>query len=152
MSVSGSVDTPVPQWDPLPGAGTSEEYARLLVIERALDAVTIAHLDRLGVAAGWRCAEVGAGAGSIARWLAGRAGPAHVVASDLYPEFLAPIARSGVSVVRHDVAVDPPPGEGFDLVHARLVLEHLPEREEVLERLASWLAPGGWLLVEDALV
>lgn len=37
----------------------------------------------------------------------------------------------------------------FDLMHARLVLEHLPRREDVLDRLVSALRPGGWLLLED---
>src|SRR5690242_21172333 len=33
--------------------------------------------------------------------------------------------------------------------HARLLLEHLPSRDDVLESLAGALRPGGWLLVED---
>jgi SAM-dependent methyltransferase len=41
------------------------------------------------------------------------------------------------------------PARQFDLVHARLVLEHLPERERVLAKLASAVRPGGWLLIED---
>ena len=45
-------------------------------------------------------------------------------------------------------AGDLPPGR-FDLVHARLVLEHLPERDRVLRALAAAVRPGGWLLVED---
>ncbi len=44
---------------------------------------------------------------------------------------------------------DPLPEGPFDLVHARYVLEHLPEREAVLDGLARSLAPGGWLLVES---
>ena len=34
-------------------------------------------------------------------------------------------------------------------MHARLVLEHLPERDRVLAKLAGAVRPGGWLLVED---
>jgi hypothetical protein len=34
-------------------------------------------------------------------------------------------------------------------VHLRLVLMHLPERDQVLERLAKVLRPGGWLLAEE---
>jgi SAM-dependent methyltransferase len=55
----------------------------------------------------------------------------------------------GVQVIRHDVVSDDPPDGGFDLVHARLVLVHLPRREEALRRMVSALRPGGWLLVED---
>ena len=34
-------------------------------------------------------------------------------------------------------------------MHARLVLEHLPERDRVLAALAAAVRPGGWLLIED---
>jgi hypothetical protein len=34
-------------------------------------------------------------------------------------------------------------------VHARLVLEHLPERQRVLDELVAAAAPGGWVLIED---
>jgi hypothetical protein len=37
----------------------------------------------------------------------------------------------------------------FDLIHARLVLIHIPGREAVLERLVAALRPGGWLVIED---
>jgi len=32
-----------------------------------------------------------------------------------------------------------------------MVLWHLPERRSVLDRLVSWLRPGGWLVISDAL-
>jgi hypothetical protein len=51
---------------------------------------------------------------------------------------------------RHDVGVDAPPGEGFDLVHARLVLVHVRQRDAALATLVATLRPGGWLLVEEA--
>jgi len=35
-------------------------------------------------------------------------------------------------------------------VHARLVLVHLTNRDEALERMINSLRPGGWLLIEDA--
>ncbi|GHJ41656.1 hypothetical protein Sm713_72650 [Streptomyces sp. TS71-3] len=41
-------------------------------------------------------------------------------------------------------------GGGFDLVHARLVLVHVADREQALRTMAGSLRPGGWLLVEDA--
>jgi len=41
------------------------------------------------------------------------------------------------------------PERSLDLVHARLVLMHIPERRRVLERIVSWLRPGGWLVVEE---
>jgi trans-aconitate methyltransferase len=41
------------------------------------------------------------------------------------------------------------PEGGFDLIHARLVLNWLPERLSVLDKLVKALKPGGWLLIED---
>lgn len=49
---------------------------------------------------------------------------------------------------RHDIATEPIDEGQFDLAHARLVLEHLPRREEALGRLARSLRPGGRLVVE----
>jgi SAM-dependent methyltransferase len=51
--------------------------------------------------------------------------------------------------VRHDVTTDALPEGAFDLVHCRLVLEHLPERDTALARMAAALRPGGYLVVED---
>jgi len=52
-------------------------------------------------------------------------------------------------VIRHDVGVDPLPEAAFDLVHARLVLIHVPQAAAALARLAAALRPGGWLVIED---
>ena len=49
----------------------------------------------------------------------------------------------------HDVVQDDAPGDQFDLVHARLVLTHLPDRHEALARMVGSLRSGGWLLIED---
>jgi SAM-dependent methyltransferase len=106
-----------------------QERARLAGLSAQFDAITIRHLSAIGVAAGWHCLEVGAGAGSVARWLAGTVGTTgRVVASDL------------------DGA---PEQDAFDLVHTRAVLEHVPGRGEVASRLAKALRPGGVLVLED---
>jgi hypothetical protein len=59
-------------------------------------------------------------------------------------------ADTGYEVRRHDVGLEPPPEGAFDLVHARLVLVHVPRRGTALGHLISALRPGGWLLVEEA--
>src|SRR5215467_6424019 len=40
------------------------------------------------------------------------------------------------------------PAGSFDLVHVRAVLMHIADRMTVLKKMASWLAPGGWLVAE----
>ncbi|HET9772054.1 MAG TPA: methyltransferase domain-containing protein [Acidimicrobiia bacterium] len=115
------------------------------------DPMTIGHFDTIGVGAGWRCLEVGAGGGSVVRHLSERVGAGgRVLATDIEPLYLEPLAELGnVEVARHNAVVDPLPEAEFDLVHARLVLIHIPERLEVLHRLVHTLRPGGWLLIED---
>ncbi|MEU4422876.1 class I SAM-dependent methyltransferase [Actinoplanes sp. NPDC024001] len=112
------------------------------------DPFTVARLTALGDLTGRRCLELGAGGGSIAGWLAARTGPGgRVLATDLNPRHL-PVDR-GYTVLRHDLTSEPVPDPPWDLIHARLVLAHLPGRATILQRLAEALAPDGILLVED---
>jgi protein-L-isoaspartate O-methyltransferase len=131
---------------------------RFVSLQALFDPGTVRHLVAIGVRPGWRCLEVGAGNGSIARWLAVRAGPTgHVLTTDLDPSQVTTIGRPGdpagnpapIEVRRHDITRDPLPAASFDVIHARLVLIHLPEREAALARLVAALKPGGHLLLED---
>jgi SAM-dependent methyltransferase len=125
------------------------ERHRLALLQHYYDPYTIARLEKIGVAAGWRCLDVGAGGGSIARWLAERVGAGgSVLAIDLELRLLEPLATSILLVRRLDVCSEELPADA-DLVHSRLLLEHLPERETVLQRMIRALRPGGWLLVTD---
>ncbi|WP_218003922.1 methyltransferase domain-containing protein [Nocardia pneumoniae] len=74
-----------------------------------------------------------------------------VLATDIDTAWASEAARGVVEVLRHDVGRDEPPESGgFDLVHARLVLVHVTDREQALRAMVASLRPGGWLLVEDA--
>lgn len=57
---------------------------------------------------------------------------------------------TNVTFVTHDVTADPIPDREFDVIHARLVLEHLGDPPAAIARLVSALRPGGVLLVQDA--
>lgn len=128
----------------------AEADDRFGALSALFDPVTFRHVDALGTARGWRCWEVGAGGPSVPDGLAARVGPGgRVLATDLETRRLAGRTGPHVEVARHDVVADDPPDGGFDLVHARLVLLHVPAREEALRRMISALRPGGWLLVED---
>jgi SAM-dependent methyltransferase len=127
-----------------------DQRARLKAAEDLLDDGTMRILERGGAAAGRRCLEVGAGGGSIARWLAERVGPnGVVVATDINTRDLDSGQHANLEVRQHDITRDELEQSSFDLVHARLVLEHLPQRELVLQKLVQALRPGGWLVVED---
>lgn len=133
-----------------------EAGERLAALASVFDATTFRHLADLGIGPGWHCWEVGAGGPSVATWMATRVGPdGSVLATDIDLSWLGPGRpddpdERGFEVRRHDVATDGPPAGPFDLVHARLVLVHLPERGRVLDQLVEVLRPGGWLLLEDA--
>ena len=126
---------------------------RFSSLETLYDPWTIQHLETTGISAGWQCWEVGGGGGSIAGWLAERSGPSgHVLVTDLDPRYLLEspaLAKPQIEIRRHDIGSDPLLEQRFDLIHTRLVLIHVPERELALERMISALKPGGWLVVED---
>jgi SAM-dependent methyltransferase len=121
---------------------------RLRALEQIEDVTTIAALLRLPPLQGLSCLEAGAGAGSIAAWLAERVGAAgQVLATDID---VAHLDASAYAVRRHDLARDELPGEAFDLVHVRHVLIHLPAPAAALRRIRAAMRPGAHLLVEES--
>src|SRR5215213_2885623 len=107
------------------------EQERLLTLARVVDPPTRAVLEPL-VQPGWRCCDVGSGAGTIVHWLAERVGPDGTVTSlDVDIRFQRP-SHDNVEVRRVDVTAEPIGQGEFDLIHARGVLQHLAPREEVL--------------------
>ena len=99
-----------------------------------------------------RCLELGAGNGSVARWLGDAVGRhGRVVATDINPEHMQPdvACHPRIEVLQYDVRTDPLPTGPFDLVHARLLFAHLGGRDELLPTLYEVLAPGGVLVIEE---
>lgn len=123
---------------------------RLNALEMRFDPGTIRHLQARGVSEGWRCLEVGAGAGSIATWLSRQVGPGgHVLATDMDTRLIEDLRGPNLEVRRHDAVIDELPVGEFDLVHARALLAHLPDRDRVLSKMVAALRPGGWLVCEE---
>ena len=113
-----------------------------------LDQFTTARLREAGIAPGMRCLEVGAGAGTIAVWLADQVGATgSVIATDLKPQHVP--AHPQLTTIQHNVVTEPLPEGLLDIIHVRAVLQHLPQRREVLAKLADALKPGGVLVVEE---
>jgi SAM-dependent methyltransferase len=144
--------------DPYALARTPEEYERLRAQARVWEPATEGLLERLGVGPGARCLDAGCGPGESMRLMARRAGPSgRVTGIDVD----APLGAQALSMLRaegHDrcdfarvdlTGDDAIPGAPFDLVYARLLLFHLPERVAVLRRLWEAVAPGGHLLIQD---
>ncbi|SER43549.1 class I SAM-dependent methyltransferase [Actinokineospora terrae] len=125
----------------------AREEERLSLGEHLWDPGTTSRLAALGVGRGSRCLEIGAGRGSIAAWLA-ECGAA-VTALDIDTSRLGWLRGCGVSVHRGDISRDPVPGGNYDLVHARLVVQHLADRAAAVRRMVAALRPGGHLVLED---
>jgi SAM-dependent methyltransferase len=128
-----------------------ETGQRFGALSALFNATTFRHMETLGIEQGWRCWEVGAGGPSVPSWLAARVGKSgQVFATDIDTSWFNNETDPRIEVRRHDIVRDSPPNGLFDLVHARLVLLHIPERAEALKRMVGSLRPGGWLLLEDA--
>ena len=132
---------------------------RWTALSALFDEPTFRRFREVGVGPGWQCLEIGAGGGSVARWLAERVGPdGHVTATDLDTRWLTdsladpanpkPVTPN-LTVLRHDVTRDQLPVYAYHLIHTRLVLGHLAEPAKVIDRLIPALRPLGWLVLEE---
>lgn len=123
------------------------QLERLRTLECAFDPLSQKVFDKLVLPAGSTLLDLGAGAGSLASWLTKRYPDASVTATDIDTRFLTDIPD--IKVIAHNAATDDFPAASFDVVHARALLCHLIEREDILTRAITWVRPGGWLVIED---
>ena len=137
---------------------TPREYERLRTQARVWEPATERLLDRIGLGPGARCLDAGCGPGETMRLMARRVGRDGSVVGVDVDAALGATAQSVLHAsghpqcrfVPHDVTADEPvPGAPFDVVYARLLLFHLPQRVPVLNRLWDAVAPGGHLVVQD---
>lgn len=126
------------------------EFERLLLIEKVFDPASRRRILATGVTTGWRCLEVGAGAGSIVHWLAEVVGEnGKVVAVDLDTRLITNIKLSNVEVLEADMRHISLESNSFDLIHARCVLIHIPDFQVTLSKMLQLLKPGGSIVVEE---
>jgi SAM-dependent methyltransferase len=111
-------------------------------------------LERLGVAAGWRVVDVGAGAGDVAVALAeivGRSGRVYAVDSD--PAARDETARAAAAhaqvLVITQRGEDLQLPEPVDLAFCRFLLLHVPDPVRVLARMRAVVRPGGWVVAQE---
>jgi SAM-dependent methyltransferase len=130
---------------------TVNEDERLSALSQELDPASFRRLGSLPFQSDWRCLELGAGTGTVARWLADRCPDGSVTATDLDLGLVRGRRekQTNLSWLHHDLTRDEFPPASFDLIHARYLFCHLRSREQDLARVVDWLAPGGWLILED---
>ena len=111
-------------------------------------------IDRLGVAAGWRVVDVGAGAGDVAVALAeivGETGRVYAVDSD--PAARDETARAAAAYTQvlaiTQRAEDLQLPEPVDLAFCRFLLLHVADPVRVLARMRTAVRPGGWVVAQE---
>lgn len=128
-------------------SGTDLAKGQLDYLSAIFDGLSQDFMGAVAAEPGQRCLDLGAGNGSLARWMVERTGPSgEVHAVDLST---AHLDVPGGQAHQHDVNDGLPVGGSFDLVHSRLLLEHLKRRREILAELVGALAPGGWVVLGE---
>jgi SAM-dependent methyltransferase len=136
--------------------GGLEGRERLRVLARAMYPTTAALFDRVGIAPGMSCLDVGCGGGDVTRELARRVAPGgRAIGIDRDGTKLA-IAReeadgdAGVAVeYREGDILTTELTPEYDVVYVRFLLTHLADPGAATARIAAGLRPGGVLIVED---
>lgn len=98
---------------------------------------------------GMRIMEAGAGSGAMLSWFARKVGESGDVLGLDIDLSHAGRAEPPVRLLEADLYAPPAEPERFDLVFARLVIEHLPDPARAIACLARWLRPGGVMALAD---
>ncbi|HXB37065.1 MAG TPA: class I SAM-dependent methyltransferase [Acidimicrobiales bacterium] len=111
-------------------------------------------LDRLGLGAGWRCVDVGAGGGDVSVALAemvGRNGRVYAVDSDpLARDEVARAAAEHAQVIALTQAgEDLSLPEEVDLAFCRFLLLHVLDPAAVVAKMATVVRRGGWVVAQE---
>ncbi|HEV2028060.1 MAG TPA: methyltransferase domain-containing protein [Candidatus Dormibacteraeota bacterium] len=146
----------VPSADYVLGGGEAE-LTRLRAQAAEYEASARWLLDALGIQPGARVLDVGCGPIGILGLLSERVGPrGKVVGLEREPRFaqmakqeVERLGLTNVVIVEADALNSGLERESFDLVHERLVMVNVPEREPLLSEMLALTAPGGAIALED---
>jgi ubiquinone/menaquinone biosynthesis C-methylase UbiE len=137
--------------------GGHEGYKRLQLLAAALGPYSQALFDRVGVAPGARCLDVGCGGGEVSFELARRVGPSGSVLAVDMDEVKLSLAREAAAErglehveFRAMNVYDLSEPAVYDLVYCRTLLQHLSRPIDVLRRMWAAVGAGGSIVVEDA--
>lgn len=136
--------------------GGLEGRERLRVLGRAMDPTTAALFDRIGIAPGMSCLDVGCGGGDVTCELARRVAPGgRAVGIDMDAAKIA-IAREeaeaggGLSAeYREGDVLTTEFAPDYDVVYVRFLLTHLADPAAATARISAGLRPNGVLIAED---
>lgn len=111
-------------------------------------------LERLGIAPGWRCVDVGAGGGDVSVALAeivGRDGRVYAVDADprARDEVAAAAAAFSQVLAITQAAEDLLLPEPVDLAFCRFLLLHVSDPGVVLDKMRAAVRQGGWVVAQE---
>lgn len=138
-------------------SGGTSELERLRLQARVWEPEAEAMLDRIGVAKGWRCVDLGCGAMGILGPLSRRAGvTGRVIGVDVDArqlaaarDYLQQEGLDNVELLERDAAQSGLPRGAFDLVHVRFVFAPVGRDDEMLREMLAVAKPGGVLAIEE---
>ncbi len=115
-------------------------------------------LERLGLGADWKCADVGAGGGDVTVALAEMVGgTGRIYAVDNDPASRDAVASAAARgslaqvIAITQAAEDLTLPEPVDLAFCRFLLMHVIDPVTVLRRMARAVRPGGWVVAQEAI-
>lgn len=110
-------------------------------------------LEKIGVAEGWRCLDLGCGPGGITSLLSARVGSGGgVTGLDVDPVFIDHARRSAAAnteFVQGDAYGAALPAGSFDLVHLRFVVSTAGEPQKLLREAMRLAKPGGVVALQE---
>lgn len=112
--------------------------------------------ERLGISSGWKCVDVGAGGGDVSVALGKIVGPSgRVFAVDIDPGRRDQVAEIAARETRVIALTQPAEEmmlpEKVDLAFCRFLLLQVIEPVLVIERMASVVKDGGWIVIQEAI-
>lgn len=137
------------------GGKAGYDRLQLLAQERWPD--TAALFERVGLASGMRCVDLGCGGGEVTFEIARLVGPGGLavgidmdnVKLELARQAAAAMDIGNVNFRSLNVNEWNDPG-AYDIVYCRFLLQHLARPVELLRRMWDATRPGGTVVVEDA--
>jgi ubiquinone/menaquinone biosynthesis C-methylase UbiE len=150
------VQTQIPLTDTYVLGQAPEAIQRLLKQGQLLNPFTRRMLEAAGITAGMRVLDLGCGPGDVSLLVAELVGETgHVVGVDANPGVLdlarARAQKAGLAQVSflgrdiRELTLD----QDYDAIVGRLILLYLPERADILRRLAQRLRPGGVVAFQE---
>ena len=137
--------------------GNSTELERVRLQARVWEPAAERLLEAIGVAKGWRCADLGCGPVGIVSSLSRRVGDSgHVIGTDIDPKAIehlrglaSELGLTNVEFLQDDAYDSKLAQESFDLVHVRYVFSPVGRHEELMRSLVALTRPGGIIVAEE---